>query len=416
MNHGDPIRFGLTGMGGYAGETIQRLLAEAAQPNPRAALQIVCEPNPQKYPELAEQLRKFGIPVVTDFQQLLNDAYVDMAWLTLPIDLHRSYTEMSLNAGKPVLCEKPAAGSVDDVDAMIAARDRTGLITAVGYQDLYQPAVGELKRRIIRGEFGIVLSASVIGCWPRSAKYYHRNAWAGKIAREGRWVLDSPACNAMAHYINMALFLLGATERESATPTEVEAELYRANDIENYDTCSMRLTFENGVHLLLGMTHACQTSINPEIVIRTQFARIRFIHERQIEIHRTNVSEIIPLIRSRVASMWETLSRWLVAGEQTTVGATLETAKAHVVVINAASETAPIINLSPEFVHEFADEQGHPLRSIPGIETAMELSIRNGRMLHELSNLKWTRPASDLMLNNYSHFPGPANPEKRPGT
>src|SRR6185369_5530632 len=172
----------------------------------RAILSVVCDRDPGKHPLRVAKLQAHGIEVVSDYAQLLDTPDVDIVWLPLPIDLHRKYTEMTLDAGKAVLCEKPAAGCVEDVDAMIAARDRTKLPVAIGYQDVYQPAVQELKRRIIRGEFGVVLSASVLGCGPRSQEYYTRNDWAGKIQRGGSWVLDSPANNAMSHYLHLAMF------------------------------------------------------------------------------------------------------------------------------------------------------------------------------------------------------------------
>lgn len=416
MGERRPIRVAITGMRGYAAELCQNLLAEMASGNPRAVLARVCDRNPKRFPALHQRLQAANVPVTSEFQDLLDDPHVDLLWLPLPIHLHREFTIRALQAGKPVMIEKPAAGSVDDVDAMIAAEKETAVPVAVGYQDIYQPAVQELKRRIVRGEFGIVLSASVLGCWPRNEKYFARNNWAGAISREGKWVLDSPAQNAMGHYLNLALFLLGPVERESANPTEVEAELYRANEIENYDTCSMRLTFANGTHLLAAMTHACQTAINPEIVIRTQFARIRFIHDKQIEIHRTNVSEIIPLVRSRITPTLDAICRWLSDDPQSTIVATLGMSRAHTLAINAASQASPIINVPVEEIQRSADEKGDSLIVVPGIEAALEATVRHDRMLHELGAMKWSRPGSDLNLQEYSHFAGPANPEKKPGS
>src|SRR5688500_7814725 len=145
---------------------------------------------------------------------------------------------------------------------MIAARDRTGLPVAIGFQDMYQPSVAVLKQRLVAGEFGRVLGARVIGCWPRSERYFGRNDWAGRLRRDGRWVLDSPVSNALAHFLHLALFLLGPTREQSAKPTAVAAELYRANRIENYDTCTMRFTVkgpgvQGEIPLFIAYTHAC---------------------------------------------------------------------------------------------------------------------------------------------------------------
>ena len=62
------------------------------------------------------------------------------------------------------------------------------------------------------------------------------------MQRDGRWVMDSPAANALSHFLQLPLYLLGPSMNQAATPVKVEAELYRANSIENYDTCSIRAT------------------------------------------------------------------------------------------------------------------------------------------------------------------------------
>src|SRR5687768_16608647 len=177
-----PVRFGLTGLGGYAAYVADRMLDDAESDAPAAKLVAVSDPDLSRFPRRVAELRARGVVVLEDFQQLLARP-VDAVWLPLPIDLHLPFTEASLAAGKAVICEKPAAGCVEDVDAMIAARDRAGLPVAIGFQDVYQPSVAALKKRIVAGEFGKPTGASVIGCWPRSAHYFTRNDWAGRCHR-----------------------------------------------------------------------------------------------------------------------------------------------------------------------------------------------------------------------------------------
>src|SRR5207248_7972248 len=187
---------------------------------PAVKLLYAVEPDQVTHAERIAAVREHGVRVFSDYKELLATD-VEAVWLPVPIDLHRRFTEMAVAAGKAVMCEKPAAGSVDDVDAMIAARDRAGRPVLIGFQDIYQPAVATLKQRMLCGEFGKPLSATVIGCWPRSERYFGRNDWAGRFKRDGRWVMDSPATNALAHFINLAMFLLGPAPASSASPTHV---------------------------------------------------------------------------------------------------------------------------------------------------------------------------------------------------
>src|SRR4051812_13176461 len=214
MDSTSPIRFGLAGLGGYAAYVAERLLDEMRTPEPAAQLVAVCEPHPDQFLPRIDHLNQHGVKLFTAFEQLL-EAPIDAVWLPLPIDLHRPYTEMALRAGKAVLCEKPAAGSVDDVDAMIAARDAAGLPVAVGFQDAYQPAVVGLRRRTAAGECGRPLNVRGLGCGPRNERSFSRTAWAGRLRRDGRWVLDGPATNALAHYLHLPLLLLGPTLQDA---------------------------------------------------------------------------------------------------------------------------------------------------------------------------------------------------------
>ena len=156
-----------------------------------------------------EALAQQGIPIYASLRQMLAQARegIDVVCLPLGIALHRPMTIAALEAGCHVVVEKPAAGSVQDVDAMLATRDRSGRLCAVGFQHLYRGEIQQLKRRIVAGEFGRIQRIKGYGCWPRQPSYYRRNAWAGCLAMGDTWVLDSPHHNALGHAVNLMCYL-----------------------------------------------------------------------------------------------------------------------------------------------------------------------------------------------------------------
>ncbi len=102
----------------------------------------------------------------------------------------------------------------------------------------------------MEGVFGRAVRLKTITLWPRTHSHYARSRWAGRIKDDhGSWVLDSPVNNATAHYLHNMLYLLGKTTNSSARPASVEAELYRANNIENYDTGALRIKTEEGAEI-----------------------------------------------------------------------------------------------------------------------------------------------------------------------
>lgn len=409
MKDSNPVAFGLAGLGGYAA-AILSLLESHAAPGPAGEpplirLAAVTEPDHTLHAPLIARLRAAGVTVVQRYEDLLA-LPIEALWLPLPIDLHRPFTVQALAAGKAVMCEKPAAGSLQDVDAMIAARDAARRPALIGYQDVYDPTTLPLKRRLVDGLIGPIRRASVWACWPRSQAYFGRNPWAGRMRRGDAWVMDAPANNALAHYLNIALFLLGATPEASAVPVAVEAELYRTYDIENHDTMSMRLTLAGGATLLVNFTHACEGLIHPVVDLHGDRGHVRRSNER-IEIEVGGQKEVIE--RPGTAASWAVrkiarLTRGLDAPE--VAAATLEVARAQTLAVNGASAAALITPIAPEHFR-VVDSLGSPLRAINGIESAFAESVRLHKMLHEAGLMPWTTPAGKLDLTTYKTFAGP---------
>jgi len=386
-----PTRFACVGIGGYAGVVCEQLLTAGV-------LRVVCEPDISRNPELCAKLAVQGIPIFSSYDELLTKDF-DAVWLPLPIDLHRSFTEKALAAGKAVMCEKPAAGCIDDVDAMIAARDRYRLPVAIGFQHIFEPGMHEAKRAIAGGEIGRVISATLHGCWPRDDHYYHRNDWAGKLRRNGVWILDSPANNAMAHYINLSLFLLGKTAEQSATPQSLEAELYRANDIENYDTCSLRVNLAGGVQLLVLLTHACKEMIQPHLVITGERGSVEFINGKGLEIITAAGRRLLPADPAIYQRMIESFDN-LMAGREPIV-ATLEVARAHALVVSGASDATRVNSIEEKFIRTT-----NGLRHVPGIDQAFARCAAANQMLSESGMAPWAKSAGRVELRDYKHFRG----------
>ena len=76
---------------------------------------------------------------VASYDALLADPEVEVVYIPLPNHLHVEWTLKALEAGKHVLVEKPLAMRADQFDAVIAARDRSGLLAAEAYMIVHHP-------------------------------------------------------------------------------------------------------------------------------------------------------------------------------------------------------------------------------------------------------------------------------------
>lgn len=264
----------LVGIGGY-GSVYADAMLDRGEEN-KAVLCGVVEPRPEGYGRYGEIMRR-GIPVYDSMDRFYETHTADLTVISSPIHHHKRQTVKALEHGSNVLCEKPMCAGVEDGYEMIRQRDKACKMVNIGYQWSFSEAVQHLKKDIISGVFGKPLRMRTAVLWPRSMGYYSRNDWAGKIRdTEGNLILDSVANNATAHYLNNMLFVLGSETGMSAMPATVRAELYRANDIETFDTCAIRIITESGTEIFFVASHAVSSSIGPEFIYEFENAEVRF--------------------------------------------------------------------------------------------------------------------------------------------
>jgi len=107
-----------------------------------------------------EYAKRWEIPqVFGSYQQMLDSGAVDAVYISLPNFLHAEWTIKALRAGVHVLCEKPFAVSLEEVDAMIAAKEETGLVLAEAFMYRHHPQTriaGEIVRSGQLGEISMV--------------------------------------------------------------------------------------------------------------------------------------------------------------------------------------------------------------------------------------------------------------------
>jgi xylose dehydrogenase (NAD/NADP) len=145
-----------------------------------------------------EYAREWEIPrVYGDYAELLADSEIDAVYIPLPNALHAEWTIKAADAGKHVLCEKPLALSVAEVDEIASAAERAGVLVMEAFMYRHHPQTLQLKTivdagtigrlRLIRGAFTFTLtrpgdvrliaalgggSLWDVGCYPVSMSRY----------------------------------------------------------------------------------------------------------------------------------------------------------------------------------------------------------------------------------------------------
>ncbi|GJQ36590.1 MAG: deoxyfructose oxidoreductase [Anaerolineaceae bacterium] len=101
--------------------------------------------------------REWGIPkVYGSYEELLADPEIDVIYNPLPNHLHAEWTIKALYAGKHVLCEKPLALKLEEVDAIIAAAKETGNIATEAFMYRHHPQTIKVIELVDNGAIGRV--------------------------------------------------------------------------------------------------------------------------------------------------------------------------------------------------------------------------------------------------------------------
>jgi predicted dehydrogenase len=90
------------------------------------------------------------------YADLLADPDIDVIYNPLPNHLHAEWTIKAVQAGKHVLCEKPLALSLAEVDAMTAAAEKYGKVVAEAFMYRTHPQTLKVQEIVAGGKLGKV--------------------------------------------------------------------------------------------------------------------------------------------------------------------------------------------------------------------------------------------------------------------
>lgn len=157
----DTVRWGL-----LSTANINKVLIPPIRASKRGRLVAVASRNQASADAYAS---KWEIPLAFgNYQAMLDFDKIDAVYISLPNHLHAEWTIRALQAGKHVLCEKPFAITLAEVDAMIAVGRLSGRAVAEAFMYRHHPQtklagewvqsgrLGEVS--VVRGVFNFGLS------------------------------------------------------------------------------------------------------------------------------------------------------------------------------------------------------------------------------------------------------------------
>lgn len=364
-------RVALIGVSGYSRVHLDHLLELHARRELILAAAVVI--NAEEEQEVCARLRALSCKLFPQLDALIASAgsmSLDLCIVPTPIHLHVPQTLALLRAGINVLVEKPLAANVTEAQRVVAATRETGRFVAVGFQYLHAPEVNFLKKRLLAGEIGAIRRISTYVAWPRSHQYYSRNAWAGKLHVADGFVLDSPVTNAMAHFFMLLIYFAGQSDSAGASVTDMSAELYRAQQIESFDTAALTLRTASGCVLDFYGTHSSREIVRPMLQVEGTAGAAEWIQDTRATLKNSSGQFEFPAPPESVVRetmLRDVLARW--RGEARFV-CTPELALEHVRCVAALHDQVPIQQI-PEGWRRLRQEEDESFTFVDGLDDVL---------------------------------------------
>lgn len=167
-------------------------------------LAAIADPAPEAR-AAAETLNAATYP---SHDELIAAGGVDALYIATPNHLHAGPTIAALEAGIPVLCEKPMAATFADAEAMASAAEQTGTLYGTAFDQRHHPAHRKIAELITDGSIGRPSAVRIVyACWvdPLFAPGEAQNNWRSSAGKAGGGAVIDLAL----HGLDLTQMLLG---------------------------------------------------------------------------------------------------------------------------------------------------------------------------------------------------------------
>ncbi|WP_077034979.1 Gfo/Idh/MocA family protein [Pelomonas sp. KK5] len=235
-----PIRIAVAGAG-----LIGQAHLGAIAASPCCALSAIVDPAPA-----AEALAaRLGVPLHRTLETLLARDRPDGIVLATPNALHVPQALACIEAGVPVLLEKPLATTVQEAEALVAEVERRGARLLVGHHRAHSPIMAKARQVVDSGQLGRLVAVMGSATFMKPDRYFAEGPWRREPG-------GGPILLNMIHEVHNLRMLCG----EIVAVQAFASSAARGFAVE--DTVAINLRFASGAlgSFMLSDTAACGRS------------------------------------------------------------------------------------------------------------------------------------------------------------
>ena len=274
---------------GYIGQAHM----DVARASPSCMLSAVVDPSPAAV-ALAAQA---GVPLYASLEELIAKDRPDGVVLATPNQLHVAHALTCIQAGLPILLEKPIAPTVAEGESLVKVVDETGAKVLIGHHRAHSPIMAKAREVLASGQLGRLVTVVGSATFYKPEQYYADAPWRSQPGA-------GPILLNMIHEVHNLRMLCGDIVAVQAFASDAT----RGFAVE--DTVAINLRFANGA---LGTFMLSDTAASPrswEQTSQENKAYPSYDDEDCYVISGTNGSLSVPTMRLKTYPRPEDRSWW----------------------------------------------------------------------------------------------------------
>lgn len=197
--------------------------------SPTVALSAVVDPSPAAVDIAA----RAGVPLYASLEDMLAKDRPDGVVLATPNQLHVPHALLCMEAGLPMLLEKPIAPTVAEAQVLVHAAGQTGAKVLIGHHRAHSPIMARAREVVQSGRLGRLVSVMGSALFLKPEHYFADAPWRREIGA-------GPILLNMIHEVHNLRMLCG----DIAAVQAFTSHATRGFAVE--DTVAISLRFANG--------------------------------------------------------------------------------------------------------------------------------------------------------------------------
>lgn len=245
----------------------------------------------------ADIAAKAGVLLYSSLDEMLAKDRPDGVVLATPNQLHVPHATLCIDAGLPVLLEKPIATTVAEASTLVRIVEKTGARVLIGHHRAYSPIMAKAREVVQSGKLGRLVSIMGSALFFKPDEYFVDGSWRREIG-------GGPILLNMIHEVHNLRMLGGDI---------VAVQAFSSNATRGFaveDTVAINLRFASGAlgTFMLSDTAACARSW--EQTSRENSAYCSYDDEDCYVISGTLGTLSVPTMRLKTYSRREDSSWW----------------------------------------------------------------------------------------------------------